>query len=67
MKGRITTIKRSKGFGFIRDEAGQDRFFHANEVRGTTYEQLHEGLNVDFEPIELEGRGLRAVNVRVSS
>lgn len=66
MKGRITTIKRAKGFGFIRDEAGTDRFFHANEVRETTFDQLHEGLPVVFEPHEEPGRGQRAVNVRVA-
>lgn len=65
MKGRITTIKRNKGFGFIRDEAGTDRFFHANSVE-TPFEQLQEGLDVTFEPYDEEGRGQRARRVRVA-
>ncbi len=65
MKGRITTIKRSKGFGFIRDEAGVDRFFHANACE-TPFDQVQEGLDVTFEPYDEPGRGQRARRVKVN-
>lgn len=76
MKGTITTIKRGKpeqtfakgcgsGFGFIRDEDGKDRFFAHNSVDGANFDDLKEGLAVEFEPYEMEGRGLRARGVRV--
>lgn len=65
MKGRITTIKRGKGFGFIRDETGTDRFFHANSC-DTPFDQLQEGLDVTFEAFEESGRGQRARRVRVA-
>lgn len=66
MKGRITTIKRAKGFGFIRDESGVDRFFHANACE-TPFEQVQEGLDVTFEPYNEPGRGDRARKVQVTA
>lgn len=75
MKGQIKVIKPFKfdpnvgrkvgGYGFLTDESGADRFFHANEVKGTTFDSLREGLHVTFEPIEIQGKGLRAANVQV--
>ena len=77
MKGTITTIKSNAGqgggFGFIRDENGQDRFFHLSSV---TAGIPAEGRDVDFEGYALKGsgpddakknNGLRARNVRVAS
>jgi cold shock CspA family protein len=83
MKGVIKILKRSKpgqkfftlgcgvGYGFIQDEAGQDRFFSHSNVVGTTFDKLREGLTVEFEPISVPGRGrngsegLRADHVTV--
>jgi cold shock CspA family protein len=68
MKGHITALKRTKGFGFIRDSEGRDRFFHANGLEGTTFDQLQEGFAVEFEPYDQAGakdNGLRARRVRV--
>lgn len=65
MQGRITAIKRSKGFGFIRDNAHTDRFFHANSCL-TPFESLQEGDLVEFESFTQEGArgdGLRARRV----
>lgn len=63
MNGRITTIKRSKGFGFIKDSEGQDRFFHAN-CCDTPFEQLQEQIAVEFEPYVDPERGQRARRVK---
>lgn len=74
MKGRIKFIKHSpsgapqkgSGFGFIVDEHQQDRFFHWSDVDGVPFNQLKEGLAVEFEPAEgKDGKGLRASQVRV--
>jgi cold shock CspA family protein len=78
MRGTITTIKRGKpdqkfakgcgsGFGFIKDEDGEDRFFAHNSVDGGNFDDLKEGLAVEFEPYEMDGRGLRARSVTVVS
>jgi CspA family cold shock protein len=44
------TIKKltPKGFGFIEGEQG-DLFFHSTEVKGTTFENLHEGQLVKYQ------------------
>jgi cold shock CspA family protein len=68
MKGHITALKRTKGFGFIRDSEGRDRFFHAGNIEGTTFVQVQEGYEVEFEAYEQPGakdNGLRARRVRV--
>src|SRR4051812_37248475 len=40
-QGTIKTVRDDKGFGFIRPEdGGQDVFFHASSVQGTTFDQL---------------------------
>lgn len=65
MKGTITAIKRTKGFGFIRGEDGVDRFFHANGC-AYPFDSLQEGQKVTFEPYEQSGgkdNGKRARSV----
>ena len=64
MTGKIKAIKRDKGFGFIRDSEGIDRFFHINGLEGVTLEALNEGDAVEFEPYAEEGKGVRARRVR---
>lgn len=75
MKGTITTVipvriegdKKKGGFGFIKDEEGRDRFFHARDVQGTRFDQLSQDNAVEFEAVEVgngKGNGLRAEKVR---
>jgi CspA family cold shock protein len=49
------TIKKltDRGFGFIRTESGQEIFFHAQNVEGVEFDDLHEGQAVAYD----EGRG----------
>jgi CspA family cold shock protein len=59
------TIKKltQKGFGFIEGDKG-DMFFHSSSVEGTTFEELREGQQVEYE----EGQGPKgpsAENVRL--
>lgn len=59
------TIKKltEKGFGFIEGERG-DIFFHHSSVEGTPYDDLREGLQVEYQ--EGQGpKGPRAESVRV--
>lgn len=75
MTGTITAIIRKRegqngGFGFIKDEHGQERFFHAHNlipVRQVNFEKLREGQAVEFEPVAVKGKGngLRAEKVRL--
>jgi CspA family cold shock protein len=62
MEGTIKTLNE-KGFGFITvDGEEKDLFFHKNELKGVTYEELKVGDRVSFEKADSE-KGPNAVNV----
>jgi CspA family cold shock protein len=60
--GTIKRIQRDKGFGFIRDNSGQEYFFHRSAVQGS-FDSLSEGQRVSFDE-EQSPKGPRAGNVR---
>jgi cold shock protein len=62
--GTIARLLIDKGFGFIRDEAGVEHFFHRSAVRGAVFELLREGQRVEFS-IEDSQKGPRAGDVRL--
>jgi CspA family cold shock protein len=66
MQGSIVRIVRDRGFGFIKAENGQEVFFHATGVTGSTpFDNLNEGQMVSYEKTQdSRGRGERAVNVQ---
>ena len=45
--GTIKRLVRDRGFGFIRDDGGQEWFFHRSSVQGN-FDQLNEGQRVNF-------------------
>jgi CspA family cold shock protein len=62
MKGTIKT-KMDKGFGFIsRDGESKDLFFHANDLKGVTFDELQIGDAVTFDIVNGD-RGPSAKNV----
>ena len=64
--GKIQRLIGDKGFGFIKDEGGQEYFFHRSELRdGTRFESLQEGQRVEFTPGQ-GPKGPRAEAVRPS-
>jgi CspA family cold shock protein len=64
--GTIKRLVRDRGFGFIRDEAGQEWFFHRSSVTEGSFEQLQEGSRVTFEE-EKSPKGPRAGQVQLQS
>jgi CspA family cold shock protein len=60
--GAIKRLVRDRGFGFIRDDAGQEWFFHRSSVQGS-FDELREGQRVNFDE-EPSAKGPRAGNVR---
>ena len=53
-----------KNFGFIsQDDSDKDLFFHANELEGISFSDLHEGDMVDFE-VKDTPKGPAAVKVK---
>jgi CspA family cold shock protein len=61
--GMIKRLVRDRGFGFIRDDGGQEWFFHRSSVKTGTFEQLNEGQRVSFDE-EPSAKGPRAGNIR---
>jgi cold shock protein len=63
MKGKVKRFNKTKGFGFITGEDGQDAFFHFSELVMDGYKTIEEGAEVEFDLVEGE-RGLQAHNIR---
>jgi len=63
MEGTIKTLISDKGFGFITvDGEEKDLFFHKNELKGVSYEELKVGDRVSFEKADSE-KGPNATNI----
>jgi CspA family cold shock protein len=62
MVGTVARLFYDKGFGFIQEDGGVERFFHRTAVRGTKFVNLREGQVVTFE-IEDSEKGPRATDV----
>ncbi len=61
-KGRIKTLNLDRGFGFIKDDSGQEYFFHRSETAGA-FDTLEQGEVVLFNP-QASSKGPRAHQVR---
>ncbi|WP_067707099.1 MULTISPECIES: cold-shock protein [unclassified Erwinia] len=62
MNGTITTWFKEKGFGFIKDENGDNRYFHVIKVANP--ELIDKNASVTFEP-GTNSKGLSAYAVKV--
>ena len=62
MNGTITTWFKDKGFGFIKDENGDNRYFHVIKVANP--ELIKKDAAVTFEPTT-NSKGLSAYAVKV--
>jgi len=63
MNGTITTWFQDKGFGFIKDENGDNRYFHVIKVANP--ELIKKDAAVTFEPTT-NNKGLSAYAVKVA-
>jgi cold shock CspA family protein len=68
LNGRIIKISRD-GWGFISSKEIQFTriFFHWTALKQDTipFLELKTGMHVEFTPVKVEGRGYRAIHVRV--
>ena len=64
MTGKIRTLRVDKGF--IKDDRGNDYFFHQSAIYGEGIADLREGDSVEFE-VGQGPKGSRAENVRRTS
>ena len=60
-KGTVKFFNETKGFGFIKDENGQDIFVHATGLK----EDIRENDEVVFD-VEEGKKGLNAINVALA-
>ena len=60
-KGTVKFFNASKGFGFIKQQSGQDLFFHVSEISGA---EPKDGDNVEFE-VGQGRKGPCAIKVKI--
>jgi CspA family cold shock protein len=65
ISGTVKWFNRTKGFGFIAREGGEDVFVHYSAIQGDGFRNLEEGNRVEFE-VEAGPKGARAVNVVIA-
>ena len=61
--GTVKWFNEKKGFGFIKQEDGQDLFVHYSSIDMPGFKNLVEGDEVIFD-IEETDRGFQAKNVK---
>ena len=61
-EGKVKWFNRTKGYGFIERETGDDVFVHFSEIQGDGFKTLNEGEVVQFEVVQ-GPKGLQAANV----
>ncbi len=64
MVGRVKSVLRGQGIGYIRDDSGRDLFFHKADVLDRGYNDLEVGTPVKFEVVEDAVSGNRAAHIR---
>jgi cold shock protein len=62
--GTVKWFNDTKGFGFIKQEGGEDVFCHQSAIQSDGFRSLTEGQVVEFE-VKQGPKGLQAANVRV--
>jgi CspA family cold shock protein len=61
--GTVKWFNRTKGYGFIEREEGDDVFVHFSAIQGEGFKTLEEGEKVEFE-VTNGPKGLQAANVK---
>ena len=64
--GEVKWFNESKGFGFIRDDAGEEVFVHFSAIAGEGFKTLAQGERVEFELVKGQ-KGHAAANVSKAS
>lgn len=69
--GKIIKVSTEEGWGFISSKEIKFTriFFHWTSLKQDTlkFQDLKNGLRVEFTPVEVEGKGWRAIKIKVLS
>lgn len=61
-RGVVKSFREAKGFGFIREDSGEELFVHFSSILGEGFKILREGERVEFD-IVTGPKGKQAANV----
>ena len=62
MNGKVNFYKEEKGYGFLRNEAGEDAFFHIKDYLIKDGELPTVGISVTYDVLTTN-KGAKAINV----
>jgi CspA family cold shock protein len=61
-RGSVKWFSEAKGYGFIREDSGEEFFVHHSAIQAEGFRTLAEGQIVEFDPTEGQ-KGKQAENV----
>lgn len=66
-KGTVKWFSAEKGYGFIKQEDGEDLFVHFSAIEGDGFKTLNQGDDVEFELGTGDGGKQQAEQVRITA
>jgi CxxC-x17-CxxC domain-containing protein len=61
-RGEVKSFNEAKGFGFLREDSGEEVFVHFSSILGDGFRTLREGERVEFDVV-MGPKGKQAANV----
>ena len=61
-RGEVKSFHEARGFGFIREDSGEEVFVHFSAILGEGFKSLREGERVEFDVV-MGPKGKQAANV----